>query len=113
MKKGGAKAGGKKGKKRGSVSSKGSALQESRLRSSRSSTKSPVSATSEMSRREQGAASDGDRLPSPVTTGLDNPAADLRNMRRIIAEDPEWTLAPVPQLVELCVHHIVNGFARE
>jgi len=40
----------------------------------------------------------------------DNPAADMRNMRRIIAEDPEWSLATVPLLVELCLKHIVNNF---
>eukprot|EP00118_Oscarella_pearsei_P007214 m.34550 g.34550 ORF g.34550 m.34550 type:complete len:449 (+) comp31996_c0_seq2:56-1402(+) len=40
-----------------------------------------------------------------------NPAADPRKMRRIIAEDPEWSLATVPDLVELCISHIVRNFA--
>ncbi|KAK3595522.1 hypothetical protein CHS0354_021623 [Potamilus streckersoni] len=40
----------------------------------------------------------------------DNPAADMRNMRQIIAEDPEWSLATVPLLVELCIKHIVANF---
>lgn len=31
-------------------------------------------------------------------------------MRRIIAEDPEWNLATVPHLTELCVKHIVRNF---
>lgn len=40
----------------------------------------------------------------------DNPASDLRNMRRIIAEDPEWSLATVPLLTDLCIRHIVHNF---
>ena len=48
--------------------------------------------------------------PSPITSPKDNPAADLRNMRRIIAEDPEWSLATVPMLTELCVKHVVDNF---
>ncbi|EDV21037.1 uncharacterized protein TRIADDRAFT_50874 [Trichoplax adhaerens] len=39
-----------------------------------------------------------------------NPAADPRLMRRIIAEDPEWSLATVPLLRELCIKHIVGNF---
>ncbi|XP_065052349.1 dynein regulatory complex subunit 5-like [Rhopilema esculentum] len=39
-----------------------------------------------------------------------NPAADPRQMRRIIAEDPEWNLATVPLLTELCLQHIVDKF---
>jgi len=41
-----------------------------------------------------------------------NPAADPRQMRRIIAEDPEWNLATVPLLTELCVNHIIKHFAE-
>lgn len=52
-------------------------------------------------------------IPSPVDSGKDNPAADWRNMRRIIAEDPEWSLATVPLMVELCVKHIVQNFESE
>ena len=40
----------------------------------------------------------------------DDAAADARNMRRIIAEDPDWSLATVPLLSELCVTHIVGEF---
>lgn len=40
-----------------------------------------------------------------------NPAADPRKMRRIIAEDPEWSLATVPRLIDICVKHIVDNFA--
>ena len=50
-------------------------------------------------------------LPSPITSARSNPAADNRNMRRIIAEDPDWSLATVPLLTELCVSHVVNNFA--
>ncbi|XP_069464967.1 dynein regulatory complex subunit 5 [Ambystoma mexicanum] len=42
-----------------------------------------------------------------------NPAADPRHMRRIIAEDPEWSLAIVPQLRELCIQHIINNFENK
>ena len=48
--------------------------------------------------------------PSPTGSAKENPAADWRNMRRIIAEDPEWSLATVPLLVELCLKHIVADF---
>ena len=48
--------------------------------------------------------------PSPVGSTKDNPAADWRSMRRIIAEDPEYSLATVPRLVELCITHIVEEF---
>ncbi|XP_041951538.1 dynein regulatory complex subunit 5 isoform X1 [Alosa sapidissima] len=39
-----------------------------------------------------------------------NLAADPRKMRRIIAEDPEWSLAVVPLLTNLCLEHIVSNF---
>ncbi|KAG9283139.1 T-complex-associated testis-expressed protein 1 [Astyanax mexicanus] len=42
-----------------------------------------------------------------------NPAADPRKMRRIIAEDPEWSLAVVPSLKNLCLQHIVNHFEEK
>ncbi|XP_074662310.1 dynein regulatory complex subunit 5-like [Tubulanus polymorphus] len=46
--------------------------------------------------------------PEPSVDG--DALLDLRNMRRIIAEDPEWSLATVPLLGELCVKHIVGNF---
>ena len=49
----------------------------------------------------------------PDLTSKDNPAADWRNMRRIIAEDPEWSLATVPLLTELNIRHIVENFASK
>ena len=49
-------------------------------------------------------------IPSPIASTKDNPAADHRNMRRIIAEDPDWSLATVPLLVELVIKHIVENF---
>jgi len=54
-----------------------------------------------------------DRLPSPSNVAAANPAADQRLMRRIIADDPEWTLAAVPDLVELTIRHIVTNFASQ
>ncbi|CAG5127414.1 unnamed protein product [Candidula unifasciata] len=35
---------------------------------------------------------------------------EWRNMRRIIAEDPDWTLATVPVLKDLVVKHIADNF---
>lgn len=37
---------------------------------------------------------------------------DQRKNRRIIAEDPEWSLATVPLLTDLVVQHIVENFER-
>lgn len=34
-------------------------------------------------------------------------------MRRIIAEDPEWNLATVPNLTELCLKHVIDNFAEK
>ena len=48
--------------------------------------------------------------PNASSAANDNPASDLRNMRRIIAEDPEWSLATVPLLTDLCIRHIVHNF---
>lgn len=58
---------------------------------------------------DAGNKSSSDQLP-PVTAITDNPAADLRHMRHIIAEDPDWSLAIVPSLVEICLRHIVTNF---
>lgn len=55
-------------------------------------------------RRESG------KIPLPVQTQRINPAADPRKIRRIIAEDHEWSLATVPQLTELCLQHIIKNF---
>ncbi|KAK6180922.1 hypothetical protein SNE40_008887 [Patella caerulea] len=79
-------------------------------------TKSPeVSKTgsrngSARSQKSHGSKKGRDFIPSPAVSAKDNPAADWRNMRRIIAEDPEWSLATVPLLVELCTKHIVDNF---
>ena len=52
----------------------------------------------------------------PITleqaVSYDNPAADPRKMRRIIAEDPEWTLATVPLLSELTMENIITNFPQ-
>ena len=40
----------------------------------------------------------------------ENSAADPRKMRRIIAEDPDWSLMIVPLLSELCTRTIVAHF---
>jgi hypothetical protein len=49
--------------------------------------------------------------PTPAGSARgDNPAADWRQMRRIIAEDSAYSLATVPLLVDLCIKHIVTHF---
>ncbi|KAJ1147812.1 hypothetical protein NDU88_000667 [Pleurodeles waltl] len=52
-------------------------------------------------------------ISPPIDMHTMNPAADPRRMRRIIAEDPEWSLAIVPLLTELCLRHIVNNFENK
>ncbi|XP_011353139.1 T-complex-associated testis-expressed protein 1 [Pteropus vampyrus] len=49
-------------------------------------------------------------IPPPVKPRGSNPKSDVYLMRRIIAEDAEWSLAIVPLLTELCIQHIVKNF---
>ncbi|XP_043074549.1 dynein regulatory complex subunit 5 [Puntigrus tetrazona] len=42
-----------------------------------------------------------------------NAAADGREMRSVIAEDPEWSLELVPLLTTLCLQHIINHFTEK
>ncbi|XP_028902948.1 dynein regulatory complex subunit 5 [Ornithorhynchus anatinus] len=51
-------------------------------------------------------------IRGPLKPPGPNPASNPRLMRRIIAEDPEWSLAIVPPLSELCIQHIVENFER-
>lgn len=57
-------------------------------------------------------AADPTAAPPPIQAAIMNPAANPRRMRRIIAEDPEWSLAIVPLLTDLCIQHIINNFER-
>ena len=50
--------------------------------------------------------------PLEQAVSYENPAADPRRMRRIIAEDPEWTLATVPLLSELTMENIITNFPQ-
>ncbi|KAM5262896.1 dynein regulatory complex subunit 5 [Ctenodactylus gundi] len=50
--------------------------------------------------------------PVPNNVPLQPKVSKLRRMRRIIAEDAEWSLAIVPLLSELCLRHIVQNFAN-
>ncbi|XP_046381825.1 dynein regulatory complex subunit 5-like [Haliotis rufescens] len=68
------------------------------------------SAGSHKSGKSQGSKRGREFVQTPTGSAKDNPAADWRNMRRIIAEDPEWSLATVPLLTELSVKHIVENF---
>ena len=54
-----------------------------------------------------------DVLMSHISTLKKNTKTDPRQMRRIIAEDPEWNLATVSQLSEICLKHIVENFAEK
>ncbi|XP_029281337.1 dynein regulatory complex subunit 5 [Cottoperca gobio] len=49
------------------------------------------------------------RSPYPPGANL-NPAEHFRNTRRIIAEDPDWSLSIVPCLSDLCLQSIVGNF---
>ncbi|XP_068921863.1 dynein regulatory complex subunit 5 [Petaurus breviceps papuanus] len=49
-------------------------------------------------------------IPPPSRIAGSNPASNARRMRRIIAEDPEWSLTIVPMLSELCLKHIISNF---
>ncbi|KAF0023688.1 hypothetical protein F2P81_024318 [Scophthalmus maximus] len=49
------------------------------------------------------------KSPCPPESNLRGPDA-CRNMRRIIAEDPLWSLAIVPSLSDLCLQSIVGHF---
>nr|XP_031544455.1 dynein regulatory complex subunit 5 [Vicugna pacos] len=49
-------------------------------------------------------------IPPPVKSKGPSSRAGVRRMRRIIAEDVEWSLAIVPLLTELCIQHIVKNF---
>ncbi|KAJ3038996.1 T-complex-associated testis-expressed protein 1, partial [Rhizophlyctis rosea] len=51
------------------------------------------------------------QLEMPSMAGM-SPKEKLMAQRRIIAEDPEWNLAPVPKLSELCVKIIVANFEK-
>nr|BAG65128.1 unnamed protein product [Homo sapiens] len=51
--------------------------------------------------------------PVPAKSRNPHPRANIRRMRRIIAEDPEWSLAIVPLLTELCIQHIIRNFQSE
>ncbi|KAL0622379.1 Dynein regulatory complex subunit 5 [Plecturocebus cupreus] len=50
--------------------------------------------------------------PVPAKSRNPNSGANFHWMRRIIAEDPEWSLAIVPLLTELCIQHIIKNFQR-
>ena len=52
-------------------------------------------------------------MMSHISTLKKNTKTDPRQMRRIIAEDPEWNLATVSQLSEICLKHIVENFAEK
>ncbi|XP_036105246.1 dynein regulatory complex subunit 5 [Molossus molossus] len=87
-------------------------MQETGTASSRS--RSIISTQSRASSLGQGLAS-GSRvskssIPAPLKAKSLNPGASVHRMRRIIAEDAEWSLAIVPLLTELCIRHIVKNF---
>jgi len=46
------------------------------------------------------------------SVGLQSSESDKTRLctRRIIAEDPSWTLSIVPSLADICVRHIADNF---
>ena len=52
-------------------------------------------------------------IPPLVKSTGPGSGSGVRRMRRIIAEDAEWSLAIVPLLTELCIQHIVKNFQSE
>ncbi|XP_048203500.1 dynein regulatory complex subunit 5 [Perognathus longimembris pacificus] len=61
-----------------------------------------------------GTAPRASKASPPVSVPLEAKpkASNVHRMRRLIAEDPEWSLAIVPLLTELCIQHIVANFER-
>ncbi|KAM8777957.1 dynein regulatory complex subunit 5 [Rhynchonycteris naso] len=49
-------------------------------------------------------------IPPPVKSKAMHSGTNVYLMRRIIAEDADWSLATVPLLTELCIQHIVKNF---
>lgn len=47
---------------------------------------------------------------APFKSRGPNYVSNVHLMRRIIAEDAEWSLAIVPLLTDLCIQHIVKNF---
>ena len=73
--------------------------------------KVPSRAGSAQSEKSQKSSGRPAMAPTPAgSVKGDNPAADWRQMRRIIAEDSAYSLATVPLLVDLCIKHIVTHF---
>ncbi|KAL8568283.1 hypothetical protein ACOMHN_040856 [Nucella lapillus] len=69
-----------------------------------------ASATSKSQNEEAGPNASKTNIDEiPPNTSDDNPSANWRN---IIAEDPEWSLAVVPELTELNLRIIIDNFAN-
>lgn len=100
-----------------------SAKATSRPGSKRNSTspgvKSPTAIVVEADLLSRHASTDRLQVGSPLANDapphdVQNPAAAGERLhRRIIADDPNWTLVAVPDLVELTIRHIVNNFASQ
>lgn len=50
------------------------------------------------------------KVAEPISSNLDGVASKTVPRRRIIAEDPEWNMAPVEKLSNICVKLIVSNF---
>jgi len=98
---------GKSGSRHGGSSS------SSMIMAGRPLSKSGVISSGDVTYFLHGGPNRGSMLPPPSGVGLNNPSADSRSMRRIIADDPDWSLATVPDLVELTIKHIVDNFASK
>ncbi|XP_042527819.1 dynein regulatory complex subunit 5 [Dipodomys spectabilis] len=67
-----------------------------------------------ISNQNAGTAQRLSKTPAVSSGPLDSKSKllNFHRMRRLIAEDPEWSLATVPLLTELCIQHIVTNFEK-
>ena len=49
-------------------------------------------------------------VKSKLTEMTPKETKDAKTLRRIIAEDPDWSLATVPLLKDIAINHIVKNF---
>jgi len=89
----------------GSASSTGSRVQTDHLSACKSPT---IVVDSDLVARLSSSSSS-----SVHAAGADNAVGEPRAMRRIFADDADWTLSTVPDLVELTIRHIVANFASQ
>lgn len=78
-------------------------------------TERPAVEVTSAGKRQLSASQEGSALHDAIASGFQDGGANQptnasANMRRIIAEDPEWNLAPVERLTDICIKVIVDNF---